>query len=130
MQDFTAVADVLPMLINFQKDINGNYDIGCELQRKRVECAIMIKGRISGMKIIQERIRNDEEKQERSLVLILTAIITVFLCYTAGDWFWTEQELVQQRTSRLVWTWQVVSALPIRQKTDNPSCGRYVRYCI
>ena len=28
---------------NFAGDINGTYDIGCELQRKRVECAIMIK---------------------------------------------------------------------------------------
>lgn len=27
----------------FHKDINDVYDIGCELQRKRVECAIMIK---------------------------------------------------------------------------------------
>ena len=24
-------------------NINGNYAIGCELQRKRTECAIMIK---------------------------------------------------------------------------------------
>ena len=28
---------------NFRGDINGAYDIGCELQKKRVECAIMIK---------------------------------------------------------------------------------------
>ncbi len=28
---------------NFSGDINGAYEIGCELQRKRVECAIMIK---------------------------------------------------------------------------------------
>ena len=28
---------------HFQGDIKGNYEIGCELQRKRVECAIMIK---------------------------------------------------------------------------------------
>ncbi len=28
---------------NFHGDINANYRIGCELQRKRVECAIMIK---------------------------------------------------------------------------------------
>jgi uncharacterized protein len=28
---------------NFTGSINGVYDIGCELQRKRVECAIMIK---------------------------------------------------------------------------------------
>lgn len=28
---------------NFHGDINDAYDIGCELQRKRVECAIMIK---------------------------------------------------------------------------------------
>ena len=28
---------------NFTGNINGTYDIGCELQRKRVECAIMLK---------------------------------------------------------------------------------------
>ena len=28
---------------NFSHDINGSYEIGCELERKRVECAIMIK---------------------------------------------------------------------------------------
>lgn len=28
---------------NFSGNINGAYDIGCELQRKRIECAIMIK---------------------------------------------------------------------------------------
>ncbi len=28
---------------HFSGDINGNYEIGCELQRKRVECAIMLK---------------------------------------------------------------------------------------
>ncbi len=28
---------------NFSGNINGTYDLGCELQRKRVECAIMIK---------------------------------------------------------------------------------------
>ncbi len=28
---------------NFHGDINDAYDIGCEMQRKRVECAIMIK---------------------------------------------------------------------------------------
>lgn len=28
---------------NFSGDINGAYDIGCELQKKRIECAIMVK---------------------------------------------------------------------------------------
>ena len=32
---------------HFQKDISGNYGIGCELQRKRVECAIMIKAALA-----------------------------------------------------------------------------------
>ena len=30
---------------NFHGSINDAYDIGCELERKRVECAIMIKAR-------------------------------------------------------------------------------------
>lgn len=32
---------------NFTGDINGVYEIGCELQRKRVECAIMIKAALA-----------------------------------------------------------------------------------
>lgn len=28
---------------NFNRDINGTYEIGCELQKKRIECAIMLK---------------------------------------------------------------------------------------
>lgn len=32
---------------NFHKDINDAYDIGCELMRKRVECAIMIKAALA-----------------------------------------------------------------------------------
>ncbi len=32
---------------NFAGNINGTYDIGCQLQRKRVECAIMIKAALS-----------------------------------------------------------------------------------
>ena len=31
------------MPIIFHGSINDAYDIGCELQRKRVECAIMLK---------------------------------------------------------------------------------------
>lgn len=32
---------------NFEGDIKGVYEIGCELERKRVECAIMIKAALS-----------------------------------------------------------------------------------
>lgn len=32
---------------HFQNDVKGNYEIGCELQRKRVECAIMIKAALA-----------------------------------------------------------------------------------
>ena len=34
---------------NFHGDINGTYDVGCELERKRVECAIMLKAAESDM---------------------------------------------------------------------------------
>lgn len=33
---------------NFHGSINDAYDLGCELQRKRVECAIMIKAALDG----------------------------------------------------------------------------------
>ncbi|MDD3413933.1 MAG: thioether cross-link-forming SCIFF peptide maturase [Lachnospiraceae bacterium] len=32
---------------NFSGNINGTYDLGCELQRKRVECAIMMKAALA-----------------------------------------------------------------------------------
>lgn len=32
---------------NFHGNINGTYEIGCELQRKRVECAIMMKAALA-----------------------------------------------------------------------------------
>ena len=32
---------------NFHGNINDAYDIGCELQRKRIECAIMIKAALA-----------------------------------------------------------------------------------
>ncbi|MBD5485863.1 MAG: thioether cross-link-forming SCIFF peptide maturase [Lachnospiraceae bacterium] len=38
---------------HFSGNINGSYDLGCELQRKRVECAIMIKAALA-----------DEEKEK------------------------------------------------------------------
>lgn len=34
---------------NFTGSVNGSYDIGCELQRKRIECAIRIKAALSDM---------------------------------------------------------------------------------
>ena len=37
---------------HFSGSINGAYDLGCKLQRKRVECAIMIKAALA-----------DEEKE-------------------------------------------------------------------
>ena len=39
---------------NFSGDIFGAYDIGCELQKKRIECAIMIKA-------AEEEQKNEEE---------------------------------------------------------------------
>ena len=33
---------------NFTGDVNGNYETGCILQRKRIECAIMIKAALAG----------------------------------------------------------------------------------
>lgn len=32
---------------NFSGDLNGNYRIGCEMQKKRIECAIMIKAALA-----------------------------------------------------------------------------------
>lgn len=42
---------------NFHGNINNAYDIGCELQRKRIECAIMIKAALADM----EEMKDEEE---------------------------------------------------------------------
>ena len=34
---------------NFSGSITGSYDIGCELQKKRIECAIMMKAAAADM---------------------------------------------------------------------------------
>ncbi len=47
LQDSTAAADVRQTDTTPSKDIRSNYEIGCELQRKRVECAIMIKAALA-----------------------------------------------------------------------------------
>ena len=46
---------------NFTGDINGAYDIGCELQKKRIECAIMLKA----ARAEAERLRQETEKIRR-----------------------------------------------------------------
>lgn len=43
---------------NFHGNINDVYDLGCELQRKRIECAIMIKAALAG----EEGEEGNEEK--------------------------------------------------------------------
>ena len=47
LQDFTAAAAVRQIPGISIGTINDAYDIGCELQRKRVECAIMIKAALA-----------------------------------------------------------------------------------
>ena len=42
---------------NFTGDICGAYDIGCELQKKRIECAIMIKAAESEQAVSLERVK-------------------------------------------------------------------------
>ena len=51
LQDSTAAADVQQTPINFHGNINDAYDIGCELQKKRIECAIMIKAAEAEMEV-------------------------------------------------------------------------------
>lgn len=47
LQDSTVVADVLQILINFHGTIDDSYDLSCDMERKRVECAIMIKAALA-----------------------------------------------------------------------------------
>ena len=43
LQDSTAAADVRQIPIISTVLLTDAYDIGCEMQKKRIECAIMIK---------------------------------------------------------------------------------------
>lgn len=43
LQNSIAVAGCAANSYNFHGDIHNAYDIGCALQKKRIECAIMIK---------------------------------------------------------------------------------------
>ena len=116
---------------HFQKDINGNYGIGCELQRKRVECAIMIKApcRFSGHKNKCKKGKNNEEKQEELLCCFLTAIITVLSVLHGRDWPRTNRyrfcQKHQDRSGSVWWCQHHLSG-----KRKQPKCRRYVRYCL
>ena len=44
---FTAAADAPPIPWNFTGKINDIYEIGCAMQRKRIECALMIKAALA-----------------------------------------------------------------------------------
>ena len=46
LQDSTAADSY-----HFHGNINDAYDIGCELQKKRIECAIMIKAAEAEMEV-------------------------------------------------------------------------------
>ena len=43
----TVAVDVMANSYNFHGTIHDCYDVGCEMQRKRVECAIMIKAALA-----------------------------------------------------------------------------------
>lgn len=43
LPDFTVVGGCAANSYNFHGTITDAYDLGCELQKKRIECAIMIK---------------------------------------------------------------------------------------
>ena len=47
LPDSTAAAAAVPNSYNFSGSINGAYEIGCEMQKKRIECAIMIKAALA-----------------------------------------------------------------------------------
>ena len=58
LQDFTAAADVWRILMKFHHTINDTYEVSCEMERRRVECAIMIKAALAD----QERMADHEEE--------------------------------------------------------------------
>lgn len=47
LQDSIAVVDAVQTLITFNGTIDGTYEIGCKLERKRVECALMVKAALA-----------------------------------------------------------------------------------
>ena len=49
---------------NFHGTITDAYDIGCELERKRVECAIMIKAAMAETEAAEEKVNGLKEKEQ------------------------------------------------------------------
>ena len=47
LQDSIAVVDAVQTLITLTVLIDGTYEIGCKLERKRVECALMVKAALA-----------------------------------------------------------------------------------
>ncbi len=45
--DFICSGGCAANSYNFHGNITDTYDVGCELERKRVECAIMIKAALA-----------------------------------------------------------------------------------
>ena len=59
LQNSTAAAGCMANSYHFHGTIHDTYDIGCEMQRKRVECAIMIKAALADEASARE---NEERK--------------------------------------------------------------------
>ena len=71
---------------HFHGTINDAYDIGCELQRKRVECAIMIKAALAGCRVAinKEKRRKTMNKKKATWTMVLMALFLVVVLVTAS----------------------------------------------
>ena len=92
----------------FHHTINDTYEVSCEMERRRVECAIMIKAALlirRGWQIMK--------KSKGIISLILTVVLIALLGFTTVVGFGKEQT-GQQRILSLDLTWKAESVLPIR----------------
>ena len=70
--------------------------VGCELERKRVECAIMIKAAMAEKKRYKKM-----KKKQGVLVLILTVVLIGLLAFTTAVGFGPDRNRICRKTSRL-----------------------------
>ena len=77
----------------FHNTIHDTYDVSCEMERKRVECAIMIK---AALWQIMERMRN-VKKSKGVISLILIAVLTGLLGFYNHSWLGQRAKQARQK---------------------------------
>ena len=76
---------------NFHGDIHNAYDIGCALQKKRVECAIMIKAAEAF-----EEVKATLHQRQTFTVWLRKKVIQVAICFARRTFMQNHELLVTE----------------------------------